>query len=113
MNKFSLLMMLVFFLVFSTFVAGSLTGFGVTENLQEGVTAFEFSAAGISTAIGFFFKLLAFQVTGIPAVINILVFWPLTIGILYMIIEMNNLTAVLILVAITTVISIISGWFGG
>lgn len=89
MQRFSYLIVLVLFLTFATMLAGSFTNFGVNADVTSGVaTGFTFDFAGLSSALGFFFDILFFQVSGIPSFINLLVFWPLTIGLLIILLEL-------------------------
>lgn len=86
MNKYQTLMLMVLFLVFTTIVASSINGLGVTTDITSGVGTFELTLEGVLEVIQFFFAMLFFQVSGVPNIINLLVFWPLTLGILLMII---------------------------
>ena len=87
MNKYVLFMVMVLFLLFMTFVADSLaltTSVNIGDNIPTGA---DDSIAGVFRLMGTFFKILTFQLNGIPVVFNIFVFYPLTFGVIYMLID--------------------------
>lgn len=87
MNKYSIFMIMVLFLLFMTFVADSVAA-STTVNIGENLpTGSDDSVSGIFRLLGTFFKILTFQLNGIPAVFNIFVFLPLTFGVVYMLID--------------------------
>lgn len=96
MNKYGTLMAIMLFLVISTFLASSIVGFDPTINPATGMSPIGdpgdlsvTNALAIAfNSLGFFFNLLLFKVEGIPNFINLLVFWPLTIGLFFMLISL-------------------------
>lgn len=81
------LIVMILFLVFITILTQEMPGLTVKVDITEGVdTAFAWTTPSVLSTAQFFLKILTFQVEGLPAVVNLLVFWPLTIGILLMII---------------------------
>jgi hypothetical protein len=86
MNRFTTLMVMVFFLVLLTVVTNSLaisTGEGF-------ISGFEGEAPGedkmsVFSVIQTFWKIITFRVEGFPVALNLLVFMPLTFGIVYII----------------------------
>jgi hypothetical protein len=92
MNKYTLLMTMVFFLVLITLVVGSIDATATSNIFIEAAATSE--APRLLNILGaiwnymtIFFRMLAFQVNGIPEVFNILVFYPLTAGIIFMIVD--------------------------
>jgi hypothetical protein len=80
-------MVLVSLLLLITVVANSVS-IGVTTDITTGVGTD--GNASISSILGLlktFWKLLTFQLVGIPVIFNILVFYPITFMVLYMIID--------------------------
>jgi len=92
MNKYILFMLMVFFLVLMTIVVDAIDE-TVTENIF--IDNVGRSAPGRFTSIiGFiwnyvslFFRIIFFQVNGIPPIFNLIIFYPLTAGTLYMFID--------------------------
>ena len=91
MNKYLLLMTMVFFLVFMTTLVGS-----INETVSSNITSAEVSedVPGITNIlrtvwsyISLFFAIIFFQVNGLPAVFNLFIFWPLSAGTIFMIIS--------------------------
>lgn len=87
MNRITILMTLVFFELFLTLVVGSIS-LSTTTDITQGVGEFGLSLGGMFAMIGFWFQMMTFQVESIPAVITILVFYPINIGIAAIIAEM-------------------------
>lgn len=86
MNKYVLFMIMILFLVLMTFIADSLS-ITASVDLVDGVpTGADDSIGGIFKLMGTFFKLLTFNLPGIPAAFNF-VFIPLTFGVIYMLID--------------------------
>lgn len=81
------LIVMILFLVFITLLTQQMPGLTVAVDITEGVDqGFAWTVPSALNAAQFFLRILTFQVEGLPAIINLLVFWPLTIGILLMII---------------------------
>jgi len=88
MSKYTILISMILLLVFSTILAGSLTNLSVDSTLiTEGAHNFTFDVGSITSVFNYFFGIMTFQVEGIPSFINLLVFYPLTIGVLYILLE--------------------------
>lgn len=92
MNKYVLFMVMILFLIFTTFLAQSIDAnatFSILNNLPSGEAPSSIlNVLNSVLALGAtFFRLLTFQIEGIPAVFNIFIFYPLTFGILYMTID--------------------------
>jgi len=87
MNKYSLLMIMFVFLIIVTLVAKDIE-LATTENLLA--VSMDSSGASIGSVfsmLGVLFRVLTFQIPAIPLIINVVVFYPLTIGVLAMIID--------------------------
>lgn len=86
-NKYVLLMVMIIFLALVTLVADSVV-LSTTENLLDGnVVDTSQNSGAIFNMIGTFFKIITFQLPEIPIAINLLVFYPLSFGIIYMIVD--------------------------
>lgn len=93
MSKYGTLITISLFLILSTFLAMSITGFNPSVDPTTGLTPigepnFFTILQTIWNSLGFFFNIMFFNVEGIPSFINIIVFWPLTIGLFFMIISL-------------------------
>lgn len=96
MNKQVLLMTMVFFLIIITLVVGSIDASTTSDIFVDAVPA-SVPTTFIGRAIQnfsvvfdyltIFFRILAFQVTGIPPIFNVLIFYPLTIGTIGLLID--------------------------
>jgi len=91
MNKYVLLMTMVFFLVFMTTLVGS-----INESVSTNITSAEVSEdvpgivnllRSVWNYISLFFAIIFFQVNGLPTVFNLFIFWPLSAGTIFMIIS--------------------------
>ena len=91
MNKYVLLMTMVFFLVFMTTLVGS-----INESVSSNITSAEVSEdvpgilnllRSVWNYISLFFAIIFFQVNGLPTVFNLFIFWPLSAGTIFMIIS--------------------------
>jgi hypothetical protein len=92
MNKYMTLIVMVLFLVLVTVVADSALGISANLNIVDGINVpppetwlGRFSV--VTDMIKVFFNIMLFQVEGLPAFFNIVVFYPLSFGIVYMIID--------------------------
>lgn len=86
-NKYVLLMIMFVFLVIITLVADSVLLTTSEDLLGGAVVDTTYTSSGIFTMIGTFFKIITFQLPQIPLVVNLLVFYPLSLGIIYMIVD--------------------------
>jgi len=93
MNKFMTLFIVVLFLVLATLVVDSLY-LTVTTDITSGIIADEGSGGffGIISSVGDmvagFWKIMTFQVTDLPVAVNLVVFYPLTIMVFFMVIDL-------------------------
>lgn len=89
MNKYVLFMTMVFALVLITllvqFIDGSVTNTIIIDNIPDEQTFDIFS--NLFNFVSIFYRMLTFQVTSIPSIFNLLIFYPLTAGVLFMIID--------------------------
>lgn len=80
-----------FFLIISlTLLADSLTGIGASEDIAQNLpTAFDGGGFQIFGAflgfIGTFFQILTFNLTGVPTLVNLLFFVPISGGMIFII----------------------------
>jgi len=93
MNRFMTFMMIIFFLVVCTLIADSVFGISASARIidefgQDVPSDWLGRFAIVRSFLSTFFKILTFQVSGMPAIVNIVVFYPLTFGIVYMIIDL-------------------------
>jgi len=86
-NKYVLFMVMTLFLIFITFIADSISVSSTTDLLDNIPSDGDASVGAIFRLMGTFFKILTFQLTGIPIVFNIFVFIPLTFGVIFMLID--------------------------
>jgi hypothetical protein len=86
-NKYVLFMVMTLFLIFMTFIADSISVSSTTDLLDNIPSDGDDSVGSIFRLMGTFFKILTFQLTGIPVVFNIFVFIPLTFGVIFMLID--------------------------
>lgn len=87
MNKFITLGLLVSFLTLITIIAGS-----VFEPVEGAITpmvpsSVSPSGAAVISYLSVFFKLLTFQVPGLPGIITGVIFVPITFMVVFMIID--------------------------
>ena len=89
MNKYVLFMTMVFALVLITllvqFIDGSITNSIIIDNIpsEESFDLWD----DLFGFVSIFYRMLTFQVTSIPSIFNLLIFYPLTAGVLFMIID--------------------------
>jgi hypothetical protein len=78
-------MVLVAFLFMVSYLATSL-GFSVNQDITAAQQGFELgSVDGITNVLGTFFNIMLFRVQGIPTFITVIVFYPITFGVIYMV----------------------------
>lgn len=89
MNKYILFMSMVLFLIIITllveFIDFSVSNSIVIDNIPSNENFSIFTSLGNFVSI--FFKILSFNVPSLPPIFNLLVFYPLTAGVLFMIID--------------------------
>jgi len=81
------IMSIAFFIIFVTLMADSLglaPSTNIATDLPQEVNANLF---GIIRVLRTFFSILTFRLTGVPFVVNLLLFVPITFGTLYLILE--------------------------
>jgi hypothetical protein len=80
--------MIVFMMVGLTLLADSITGISAsTDIVGSPASNIEASASGVLSFLRTFFDILTFNLDGIPTVVNLLFFFPITVGILFIIVE--------------------------
>lgn len=86
-NKYLLLMIMFLFLILITLVADSVL-LTTSEDLLNGIVVDEGNnTSSIFSMLDTFFKIITFQIPEVPFILNVLVFYPLSLGIVYMIID--------------------------
>lgn len=91
MNKYVLLMTMVLFLGLITLLVGSIDE-SVSSNIfsvsvSEEAPNFLQILSSVWNYIALFFRIMFFQVEGIPMIFNLIVFYPLTAGTIYMVVD--------------------------
>jgi len=87
MNKYSLLMVMFVFLVIVTLIAQDIELASATPDITNLTIDTAQESQSIFNMIGVLFRVLTFQVSGIPTMVNLIVFYPLTIGTMAMIVD--------------------------
>ena len=71
-----------------TLLADSITGIGAsTDIVGSPTTNIDASVSGVLSFIRTFFDILTFNLNGIPVIVNLLFFFPISIGLLFIIVE--------------------------
>jgi hypothetical protein len=87
MNRAMTLMAIAFFIIFVTLMADSL-GLATTTNIAGDLPQeIEGNLSSITRVLRTFFSILTFRLSGVPFVINLLLFVPITFGTIYLILE--------------------------
>jgi hypothetical protein len=91
MNKYVLLMVMVLFLVLITILVDSI-GLAASQNIlsieiSDEQPGFFNLVAGVWNYLSLFFIIIFFDVPGLPLIFKLVVFYPLTIGSIFMIIS--------------------------
>ena len=92
MNKYTLFMVMALFMIIMTMLAASISA-GATTNIitnsfPDAPTGSILNFLGILGGyLEVFFKMLTFQLTGIPTIINLIIFLPISLGMLFIIIN--------------------------
>lgn len=87
MNRFQFFMVLVIYLVVATILADA-TGLTTSAGLTDGVS--NSTSIGVGTILGYFRtfgRMLTFQVTGIPPLVNLIFFTGPTLVIIYILVD--------------------------
>lgn len=87
MNKYVLFMVMTLFLIFITIVADSISITTTTDLLDNIPSDGDATVGSLFRFMETFFKILTFQLSGIPIFFNIFVFLPLTFGVIYMLLD--------------------------
>ena len=91
MNKYVLLMSMILFLVFAGTIVGS-----INESVTSDVTTAEISddepgffnlLQSIWSFMTMFFAIVFFRVEGLPLFFNLFIFWPISAGVIFMIVD--------------------------
>ena len=93
MNKFMTLFMVILFLVLSTLVVNSLYDVSGIPDITTGVIGetpdgFLAILTNIGDMVGGFWKIMTFQVPELPVAVNLIVFYPLSIMVFFMVIDL-------------------------
>lgn len=87
MNKFAQLFIIVIFLILATLVVEGL--YLTTTDITTGIIP---DGGGIlsvlANSVSGFWKIMTFQVQGLPVFINLLVFYPLSVMVFFMVIDL-------------------------
>lgn len=88
MSKLTFLLFTVFAMVALTLLADSIAGIqasnDIVTNPPTNITA---DVSGILRFLRTFFDILTFRLEGIPTILNLVFFFPITIGLLFIIVE--------------------------
>lgn len=91
MNKYILFMIMVFFLVIVTLVVGAIDESASSNIILDSIPDDRPGVLNILSTIWnyitIFFRMITFQVEGVPAIFNLIIFYPLTAGTLFMLID--------------------------
>jgi hypothetical protein len=91
MNKYVLLMTMIFFLVFITTIVGSInlttTSDITTAEVSDEAPGFFNILTSVWNYVSLFFAIIFFRVDGLPLAFNLFLFWPLSVGVIYMIVD--------------------------
>lgn len=88
MNKYVLLGILIFALLFTTYIVDLTDTYSTTSDVGVVITEpDDTDVVTIWTMAKTFFEILTFQINGFPAVLNILFFYPVTGMVAYIIID--------------------------
>ncbi len=88
MSKLSFIIITVFMMVALTLLADSITGISATTDIVGSpATNIDASASGILSFLRTFFDILTFNLEGIPNMVNLLFFFPISVGLIFIIVE--------------------------
>lgn len=91
MSKFVLLMSMILFLTFIATISISIN-FNLTSDIlraeiSENVPGLTGILRYIGISLVFFFNIIAFRVPGLPFAFTLFVFWPISVGVIFMVIS--------------------------
>lgn len=91
MSKFVLLMSMILFLTFIATISISIN-FNLTSDIlraeiSEDVPGLTGILRYIGISLVFFFNIIAFRVPGLPFAFTLFVFWPISVGVIFMVIS--------------------------
>lgn len=87
MNKYTTLMVMFLFLIIVTLVADSVLITTSEDMLGGGIADTGKSSAAIFSMISTYYKIITFQIPSMPFIVNAIVFYPLSFGIVFMIVD--------------------------
>ncbi|MEM0173084.1 MAG: hypothetical protein QXI16_01095 [Sulfolobaceae archaeon] len=87
MNKYTTLMVMFLFLIIVTLVADSVLITTSEDMLGGGIADAEKSSSAIFSMISTYYKIITFQIPSMPFIVNAIVFYPLSFGIVFMIVD--------------------------
>lgn len=87
MNKYGFFGLLVLFLVIMTYTASSIEATATVDLASDIPTSSNDSISGIFKMMGVFFRMLTFQIDGIPVLFGLFVFLPVTFIVIYMLVD--------------------------
>jgi len=91
MNKYVLLMTLIFFLVFMTTIVASInlttTSDITSAEISDQEPGFFNILRSVWSYVSLFLAIVFFRVDGLPLAFNLFLFWPLSAGVIYMIVD--------------------------
>lgn len=91
MSKFVLLMSMILFLTFIATISISINFDLASDILRAEISEDVPGLTGILRYIGislvFFFNIIAFRVPGLPFAFTLFVFWPISVGVIFMVIS--------------------------
>lgn len=88
MNKYALVIILAAFLMIVTYAVDVSTSYTLASDINQAASAPEnTNLVTVFSMLGTLFGMLAFQVEGIPVFINLFVFWPISLGLLVLILD--------------------------
>jgi hypothetical protein len=87
MNKYGFFGLLVLFLLLMTYTASSIEATSTVDLASEIPTSSNDTIRGIFKLMGVFFRMLTFQIDGIPVLFGLFVFLPVTFIVIYMLVD--------------------------
>lgn len=91
MSKYVLLMSMILFLVFAGTMVASInqqvTSDVTTADISDEEPGFFNLLASLWDFTKIFFAIILFRVEGMPFAFNIFIFWPISVGVIYMIVD--------------------------
>lgn len=88
MSKYLLLSILVLLLIFTTYIVDVSEGYSTTSEINETLDEPDsYNRVTVWSMAKTFLRILSFQVVGFPPILNLLLFYPITIIVGYMLID--------------------------